>query len=456
MEGRAGAHLALAGTDTTGWTVRMFMSVSRWGLTHRLTDLGSSTGFVGPVRETLVRIRRAGLRDFIRAWPEAPSLSCPLAREAAAAPPWNAKRTDTTTMAHQVIEVTGGVDTHKDTHTAAAIDSAGRVLGSAQFPADQAGYHRLLKWLRSFGTLVLVGIEGTGAYRAGLARHLREHSVPLVEIDRPDRKARRRQGKSDPVDAEAAARTALSAHRTGIPKQRGGQVEALRSLRVARRSAVRHRADLLRQMQALIISAPDELRTQLRRFVNAELVAVCARMRPDRARAGTPGQAARLALRSLARRHQQLTDEITDLEKLIAPLVEQACPELLALNGVGPDVAGQLLVTAGDNPERLRGEAAFAMLCGVAPLPASSGRTHRHRLNRRGDRQANSALHRIVICRLRWDQRTKDYMARRTAQGLSKKEIMRCLKRYIAREVYRVLTTNRPRQLNPDDLITAA
>ena len=209
-------------------------------------------------------------------------------------------------------------------------------------------------------------------------------------------------------------------------------------------------------MQALVIAAPDELRAHLPALNSSALVARCARARPDRAQAADPTQATRLALRCLARRHQQLTAEIDALDRLISPLAGQAYPELLALHRVSSDVAGQLLVTAGDTPERLHDEAAFAMLCGVAPRPASSGRTHRHRLNRGGDRQANSALYQSMLCRLRWDQRTKDYMTRRTAKGLSQKEIMRCLKRYIAREVYRILTTNRPRELAPSDPTKAA
>jgi transposase len=344
------------------------------------------------------------------------------------------------TIAQQAREITGGVDTHKDTHTAAAVDSAGRPLGSEQFEATAAGYRELLAWLRSFGTLVLVGVEGTGAYGAGLARYLREHDVAVVEIDRPDRKARRWQGKSDPVDAEAAARAALARRRTGIPKQRDGRVEALRTLRVARRSAVRQRADVQRQMKTLVVTAPEELRSLIRELGDKQLVATCAAWRPDTTRAGEPVIATRLALRTLARRHQRLTEEVADLDALIAPLVADIAPALLALNGVGSDVAGQLLVSAGENPERLRSEAAFAMLCGAAPIPASSGRTHRHRLNRGGDRSANSALYRIVLCRLRWDPRTRHYMERRTKEGLSKKEIIRCLKRYVAREIYQVLT----------------
>jgi transposase len=339
------------------------------------------------------------------------------------------------------IVVTGGVDTHKDTHTAAAIDSGGKLLGVQQFPTTPAGYHALLAWLRSFGTLALVGIEGTGAYGAGLAAQLRLTGVVTVEIDRPDRKTRRWQGKSDPVDAEAAARAALAGIRTGTPKQRDGQVEALRVVRIARRGAITARADAQRQMKALVVTAPDVLRTELRDLTNRQLIEICATRRPDRSSAADPTIATVIALRTLARRHQRLTTEIDELDELIAPLTESINPALCALNGVGPDVAGQLLVTAGENPQRLRSEAAFAMLCGAAPLPASSGRTHRHRLNRGGDRQANASLYRIVLCRLRWDPRTRAYVERRTTEGLNKKEIIRCLKRYIAREIYTALTT---------------
>lgn len=353
------------------------------------------------------------------------------------------------TIARQALEVTGGVDTHKDTHTAVAVDSAGRPLGTEQFETTAAGYRQLLAWLRSFGTVVLIGVEGTGAYGAGLARYLHAQQVPVAEIDRPDRKSRRWQGKSDPVDAEAAARAALTGRRTGTPKQRDGRVEALRALRVARRSAIRQRAEAQRQMKTLIITAPEELRAHVRTLGDKQLVATCAASRPDRAQAAQPATAVRLALRTLARRHQQLTEEINELDTLIGPLVHAINPALCALSGVGPDVAGQLLVTAGDNPERLRSESAFAMLCGVAPLPASSGKTRRHRLNRGGDRQANAALYRIVMCRLRWDPRTRAYMERRTREGLSKKEIMRCLKRYTAREIYHVLTTTARNQLSP-------
>jgi transposase len=344
------------------------------------------------------------------------------------------------------VEVVGGVDTHRDTHTAAVIDQTGRMLGHQTFPATGDGYRQLLGWLRDHGTVTLVGVEGTGAYGAGLARYLHDERVAMVEVDRPDRRSRRARGKSDPFDAEAAARAALGRVATGHPKTRDGGVEALRVLRVARCSARDQRADCMRQIKALIVTAPPALRERLQTLTKAKLVKTCAGLRPDTAHLGDPEQAAKVALRSLARRHHALTAEITDLDALIAPLVNVLNPHLTQLSGVGPDTAGQLLVTAGDNPHRIHSEAAFAMLCGVAPIPASSGQTHRHRLNRGGDRQANSALHRIVISRLQHDPRTRAYLTRRTTQGLSKKDIIRCLKRLIAREIYYILRTPQTRQ----------
>jgi transposase len=340
-----------------------------------------------------------------------------------------------------IIEVAGGVDTHQDTHTAAVIDQVGRVLGTQQFPTTPAGYAALLAWMREFGRLGRVGVEGTGAYGAGLARLLRDEQVEVIEVDRPDRKTRRFQGKSDPIDAIAAAKTALAGQRTGTPKQRDGKVEALRNLRVARRSAVDQRADTQRQIRTLIVTAPDELRARLRGLTAIQLIATCANLRPDRADAASPGTAVKIALRSLSRRHQQLSTEVADLDELLEVLVATINPALLAVVGVGADVAGQLLVTAGENHNRLTSEAAFAMLCGVAPVPASSGRTSRYRLNRGGDRQANAALYRVVLSRPRWDLRTRAYVEKRTKDGLSKKEIIRCLKRYVARELYQLITS---------------
>lgn len=348
------------------------------------------------------------------------------------------------------IEVAGGVDTHLDTHTAAVVDTTGRPLADRQFPATAAGYRQLLAWLRTFGALLVVGVEGTGVYGAGLARYLQAEGVAMVEVDRPDRKARRFAGKSDPLDAQAAARAALAGVRTGVPKNRDGLVEALRNLRVARRSAVDQRADAVRRIKALLVTAPDPVRDKLRGLVDARLLTTCAALRPDTTRIDDPTQAVKVALRSLARRHAALTEEIAELDALIEPLVKEINPGLLELNGVGPDVAGQLLVTAGQNTDRLHSEAAFAMLCGVAPIPASSGKTHRHRLNRGGDRHANAALYRIVLCRMRWDPRTRAYVQRRTAEGLSKKDIIRCLKRLIAREIYHVLRAPQPATANHD------
>jgi len=260
-----------------------------------------------------------------------------------------------------------------------------------------------------------------------------------VEVDRPDRKARRAKGKSDPLDAYSAARAALARTATGVPKAQDGRIEAIRLLRVARSSAVKARSQATNQLKALLVTAPAELREQLRTLSNTKLIAACARLRPG-ADIADPEQATKTALRRLARRHQYLSEEITGADTELRTLVTAAAPRLIALRGVGTEVAGQILITAGDNPERLRSEAAFAHLCGVAPIPASSGRTHRHRLNRGGDRGANNALYIVVLGRLRYDSRTRAYAKRRTTEGLSKPEIIRCLKRYVAREIFTILT----------------
>jgi transposase len=337
------------------------------------------------------------------------------------------------------LDVFGGVDTHGRTHHAAAIDSAGRLLGEAEFAATAAGYRALLAWLTAFGRLVKVGVEGTGTYGAGLARHLAAAGVAVVEVDRPDRKIRRRQGKSDPIDAIAAARAVLAGTATGAPKTRTGPVEAIRALRVARRGAVKARSAALNQLHGLLASAPEPLRADLAVLPAPELVARCAGFRIDPGRLLEPAVATKAALRAIARRIQALDDEIALADARLRPAVTTVAPRTAAIFGAGPDVAGQLLATAGDNPHRLRSEAALAHLAGISPLPASSGRTDRHRLNRGGDRAANSAIHRIVLCRMRHDDRTRAYVTRRTTQGLSKKEIMRCLKRYVVREVHTAL-----------------
>lgn len=343
--------------------------------------------------------------------------------------------------------VIGGVDTHGQTHHAAVIDEVGRQLGDREFPATPAGYRALAGWLGQYGTPSTIGVEGTGTYGAGLTRHLRMSGLSVVEVDRPDRKSRRTHGKSDPLDAYAAARAALSGTATGLPKVRDGHVEAIRALRVARSSAVKARSQATNQIKALIVSGPPELRERLRHLPTAKLIASCAQLRPGH-QLSDPAQATKTALRRLARRHQQLSEEISEADHDITQLVGEVAPDLLALNGVGPEVAGQLLTSAGDNPDRITSEAAFAHLCGVAPVPASSGRTHRHRLNRSGDRHANNALYVVVLNRLRYDPRSRAYAERRTQEGLSKPEIIRCLKRYVAREIYHVLVPT-PATANP-------
>ena len=344
-----------------------------------------------------------------------------------------------TSMTTPTADVTGGVDTHGQTHHAAALDPLGRQLGDREFPTTPAGYRALVSWLGGYGHLERVGVEGTGTYGAGLTRQLRAAGVTVVEVDRPDRKARRAKGKSDPLDAYSAARAALARTATGVPKAQDGRIEAIRLLRVARSSAVKARSQATNQLKALLVTAPAELREQLRTLSNTKLIAACARLRPG-ADIADPEQATKTALRRLARRHQYLSEEITGADTELRTLVTAAAPRLIALRGVGTEVAGQILITAGDNPERLRSEAAFAHLCGVAPIPASSGRTHRHRLNRGGDRRANNALYIVVLGRLRYDSRTRAYAKRRTTEGLSKPEIIRCLKRYVAREIFTILT----------------
>jgi transposase len=260
----------------------------------------------------------------------------------------------------------------------------------------------------------------------------------VVEVARPDRSTRRRQGKSDPIDAQAAARATLAGVAITTPKTREGQVEMIRLLRVARRGAMKARIAAAEQLYGVLWSAPDELRQPLLGLKTKALVGVCAALRPGSLTSTTA--ATKTTLRTLTRRWQQLQAELDQLDTQLQALVTSVAPTLVALPGVGIDTAGQLLVTAGDNPQRLRSEAAFAHLCGVSPIPASSGRTDRHRLNRGGDRRANHALWRIALVRMRCHPPTRAYVERRTKQGLSKLDIMRCLKRYIAREIYHQLT----------------
>ncbi|WP_329056197.1 IS110 family transposase [Amycolatopsis sp. NBC_01488] len=291
------------------------------------------------------------------------------------------------TMTNLGTHVTVGVDTHLDRHVAVALDQVGRVLAQESFTADPSGYRSLLRWSRALGQVHAFGIEGTGCYGAGLARAARQAGHQVIEVDRPDRRTRRARGKSDPVDAEAAARAVLAGTATGVPKSRDGDVEPIRALRVARRGAVRIRIQVANQLHALVISAPELLRENLRRLSTRDLVATAAALRPGSGLG--PTAATKHAVKILARRHQDVDRDIAVLDELLQQLVPQICPQLLGLFGVGTDTAGALLVTAGDNPDRLHSDPAFANLGGVAPLPASSGKTtDRHRLNRGGDRQA--------------------------------------------------------------------
>ena len=338
--------------------------------------------------------------------------------------------------------VIGGVDTHGRTHHAAVIDQQGRLLGDRQFPADRAGYRQLLSWLHRHGQLDAVGVEGTGSYGAGLTQVLLDQGVAVVEVDRPDRRTRRQRGKSDPIDAEAAARAVLAGVATAVPKRRDGIVESIRALRTARSGAVKARTAAINQLKALLVTGPASLREALDGRSTPALVVACARLRPDQTALADPVQGTKAALVVVAQHIQLLDQEIALADQRLAILVGRAAPRLLQLLAIGNDHAGQLLTTAGQHPERLRGEAAFAHLCGVAPIPASSGKTHRHRLHRGGDRDANRALHLAVVVRMRFCPRTRAYVERRTKQGLSKPEIIRCIKRYLSREVYHALVAD--------------
>lgn len=347
--------------------------------------------------------------------------------------------------------IVGGVDTHADTHHAAVVLAGGRRVADAQFPTTESGYVQLLDWMRSHGRLTAVGVEGTGAYGAGLTRYLHGCGVPVVEVNRPNRQQRRLVGKSDALDAYAAAEAVLAERATALPKLGTGIAEAIRVLHTTRASAVKARTATINELRGLLVTAPGALRDGLRGLTATALIDTCARLRPGSV-ADQAEWATKHALRSLARRYRALTAEITELEARLHPLVGQACPALLDIHGVGYETAAQLLITIGDNPDRLVSEAAFAALCGVAPIPASSGKTNRHRLSRGGDRQANRALYVIACTRLASCSDTRAYQQRRTQEGKSKKDIIRCLKRYIARQIYKALTSTNITEKNLDQV----
>jgi transposase len=334
-------------------------------------------------------------------------------------------------------EVILGVDTHLDTHTAALVDPLGRALATTTVPATRRGHRALVSWAVPRGSVEVAGVEGTGSYGAGLARFLALEGIRVVEVTRAVRKGRRHLGKNDTRDAEAAARSVLSGEARAIPKPRNGVVESIRVLRHTRASAVKSRTQAALQLRNLILTAPDELREPLAGLTTKQAVARCARMRRTTGLDATG--ATRKALRHLARRWQLLDAEVRELDRDLKRLTAQAAPRLLAQPGIGPETAARLLIVAGDHPERLRSESALAALCGASPVEASSGKTRRHRHNRGGDRQGNCALWTIANNRMLHHDETRAYVERRTTEGLSSREIRRCLMRHLARRLYPLL-----------------
>lgn len=349
--------------------------------------------------------------------------------------------------------IVGGVDTHKDLHVAAVVDEGDRVLGTGCFATTRQGYGQMLAWMRSFGDVDRIGVESTGSYGAGLLRFMQRAGIQVLEVTTPDKLDRRRRGKNDDLDAQNAAHAAFAGKRTVTPRSRDGMVESLRVLKACRKTAVAARRVALQLIQNTIVCAPDALRDILRNMTRMQLIRTLAAWRPDLSACREVEAAYRIGLKSLARRYLELNDEIADLDMMIAAIVEDLAPDLVTRNAIGHISAAQLLLTAGDNPERLRSEASFAALCGVSPVPASSGKTVRHRLNRGGDRAANSALHIIAICRLRTDPKTQAYAAKRISEGHSKLEAIRVLKRYIAREVFNLIA-RRHKQINQTQIAT--
>jgi transposase len=342
-------------------------------------------------------------------------------------------------MVADVFDVVIGVDTHRDAHAFALVRCRDGVLvGEAQLPANRVGYRQALRLGRQSGRRRAWALEGTGSYGAGLTRFLAERGERVLEVERPAREGSRRRLKSDALDALRAARSALAEQPLAEPRA-GDRREALRVLLQAREGAVAVRRAGLNQLRALVLTAPDELRARLRGQSRAALLASCLRLRPR------PGQspqryATALALRAVARRVQQATNEAASLARELERLVAEHAPQLLALEGVGPISAAQVLVSW-SHRGRLRTEAAFARLAGTPPIPASSGKIVRHRLDRGGDRRLNRALHTIVLTRQRTDPATQAYIARRNAEGKSQRDAVRLLKRYLARSLFRLLET---------------
>lgn len=339
------------------------------------------------------------------------------------------------TIADDDARVIAGVDTHKEFHVVVVLDELGRKLDTARFPTTARGYRDLTGWVTGFGEVLALGVEGTASWGAGLCRHLRARGLNVIEVNQPDRHKRRRRGKSDRLDAEMAARAVLAGDATALPKAGDGPVEALRQLRLARTGAMKARTAAANQLHSVCDTAPDHIRAQLRGLTTRRKIAIASRYRPGDPL--TPTGGVKRALVTIARRWAVLDTEIAELDRAIKTILDAIAAPLLARHGVGYETAGALLCTAGDNPERLATEASFASLCGTAPVPISTGNSKRRRLNRAGDRRGNAALWTIVMVRLRsCHAPTVEYLERRIAQGHSKRDAIRCLKRFVAREVY--------------------
>ena len=332
-------------------------------------------------------------------------------------------------------DVIVGIDTHKLTHAAAAISALGVRLGSMSIPANSKGYRALHTWAEALGPVRAFGVEGTGSYGAGLSRFLAAHGHTVLEVNRLNRQLRHQKGKDDALDAESAARAVLAGQATALPKSANSTVEMIRHLKIARDTAVKGRSQAMQTIKAIIVAAPATLREKIDSLTGKmTLLRHLAALRPGPLTSTTAS--AKTSLRAIARRWLVLDAEIKDHDAHLERLTRQLAPELLQAHGMGAGTAAEMLLLVGDNPERIRSEAALAKLCGACPIPASSGQTHRHRLNRGGNRQANAALYRVVIVRMRGHQPTLDYVRRRTAEGKSKSEIIRCLKRFVAREIF--------------------
>lgn len=330
----------------------------------------------------------------------------------------------------------GGIDSHKDTIHVAVITEIGHQVTDREFPTTAMGYRNAVAWLTSHGRIQAVGVEGTSSYGLGICTALSVAGMKVIEVNRTRPAERRKQGKTDSLDAYRAARSVLTGEASTSPKR--ASIESLRALNIARRSAVKAQQGAGRQLGALLVNAPAHIRDQYRHLTSTKLVSTLVNTRPGQVK-DTHDADTLFALRSLARRHRDLTNEITELQQRMSTRATTANPGLLAVKGVGTVVGAQLLITAGDNPDRLRSPASFAALCGTAPIPVSSGRTDRHRLSRGGDRQANAALHHIVNVRMSTDPRTRAYRDSHLAKGWTNKAIYRALKRAVAREIYRAL-----------------